>query len=300
MLRPGMIVANSAICAGQARFGCGFGGRDRHRSLPAGTNSARHRSILKEVEMKTSLVALVVLAALPLLAADVEQFLLPVSPSVVHCGYESRYETRLVAFNDSRETPDLLCATGDCAAVQPLATVEFAGGYAGGTPLPAFVYLPKESARRMRMSLVVESSERSRLDERSYTELPIVSAREFTTGKMQFVGVRVDEGFRQTVRMYGLDGERGGQVMMRVYPMDSGMLLHECVHEISSITHEKTAEGYDLRPAFGMECDMSEHIPARNQKVRIELEPITKGLQYWAFISITNNKTQHFYTVLGR
>jgi hypothetical protein len=34
--------------------------------------------------------------------------------------------------------------------------------------------------------------------------------------------------------------------------------------------------------------------------VRIELEPITPGLQYWAFISITNNKTQHFYTVLGR
>ena len=41
--------------------------------------------------MKRALVALAILAALPLLAADVEQFLLPVSPSVVHCGYESRY-----------------------------------------------------------------------------------------------------------------------------------------------------------------------------------------------------------------
>jgi hypothetical protein len=152
----------------------------------------------------------------------------------------------------------------------------------------------------MRMSLVVESSERSRLDERSYTEIPIVSARDFTTKKMQFVGVRVDQGFRQTVRMYGLDGDKAGKVMMRVYPMDSSVMIHECVHEISPITLEKTADGNDLRPAFGMECDMSEHIPANNQKVRIELEPITEGLEYWAFISITNNKTQHFYTVLGR
>lgn len=250
--------------------------------------------------MKSVVTALVLLAALPLLAADVEQFLLPVSPSVVHCGYDSRYETRLVAFNDDKLTPDLLCATGDCAAVQPLATVELSGGYAGGTPLPAYVYLPKQSAERLRMSLVVESSELSRLDERSYTELPIVSAKEFTRGTMQFVGVRVDKGFRQTVRMYGLDGTKSGKVMMRVYPMDSAMLIHECVHEIHPITYEKTADGNDLRPAFGMECDMSVHIPANNQKVRIELEPITEGFEYWAFISITNNKTQHFYTVLGR
>ncbi|HYC88707.1 MAG TPA: hypothetical protein VEO54_05815 [Thermoanaerobaculia bacterium] len=250
--------------------------------------------------MKPALVALVLLAALPLLAADVEQFLLPVSPSLVHCGYDSRYETRLVAFNDNALKSDVLCATGDCASVQPLATVEFSGGYAGGTPLPAYVYLPKESAERLRMSLIVESSELSRLDERSYTELPIVSARDFTRGKMQFVGVRVDKGFRQTVRMYGLDGTKSGQVMMRVYPMDSAVLMHECLHDIAPITLEKTPEGHDLRPAFGMECDMSDHIPANNQKVRIELEPVTEGLEYWAFISITNNKTQHFYTVLGR
>lgn len=250
--------------------------------------------------MKSAVAALVVLAALPLLAADVEQFLLPVSPSVVHCGYESRYETRLMAFNQSAEDQEVLCAEEGCADVKPLATIEMTGGYAGGTPLPAYLYLPKDSAERLRMSLVVESSERSRLDERSYTELPIVSAKEFTKGKMQFVGVRVDEGFRQTVRMYGLDGRKDGAVMMRVYPMDSSDLLHSCVHIISPITEQQTADGRDLRPAFGMECDMSAHIAARNQKVRIELEPITQGLEYWAFISVTNNKTQHFYTVLGR
>lgn len=250
--------------------------------------------------MKSAAVVLVLLAALPLLAADVEQFLLPVSPSVVHCGYESRYETRLLAFNDDAERPERLCAGPQCESLAPMTTVEFTGGYEGGTPLPAYVYLPKGSAERLRMSLVVESAERSRLDERSYTELPVVSTRDFTSKKMQFVGVRVDEGFRQTVRMYGLDGQAWGAIMMRVYPLDSAELIHECVHVLGPLTSEKTAEGRDLRPSFGMECDMSEHIHAHGQKVRIELEPITEGLKYWAFISVTNNKTQHFYTVYGR
>jgi len=250
--------------------------------------------------MKPAVAALVLLAALPLLASDVEQYLLPVSPSVVHCGYESRYETRLLAFNESANAADVLCAPEGCADVRPLSTIELTGGYAGGTPLPAYLYLPKESAERLRMSLVVESAERSRLDERSYTELPIVRARDFTSKKMQFVGVRIDEGFRQTVRIYGLDGQKHGQLMMRVYPMDSAELLHSCLHDVWPITNEKTVSGNDLRPAFGMECDMSEHLEVRNQKVRIELEPVTEGLEYWAFISVTNNKTQHFYTVLGR
>jgi hypothetical protein len=255
---------------------------------------------MKEVEMKSTAVLVALVVTLPLLAADVEQFLLPVAPSVTYCGYESRYETRLVAFNASAETADQLCAEGRCAEVLPQAALDLGGDFAGGTPLPAWVYLPKASAERLSLSLVVESSERSRLDERSYTELPIVSSRDFTSKKMQFVGVRVDEGFRQTVRMYGLDSQKHGQVMMRVYPLDSSELLHSCVHDIYPMSSETTTDGRALRPAFGMECDMSEHIPVRGQKVRIELEPITPGLQYWAFISITNNKTQHFYTVLGR
>ena len=45
---------------------------------------------------------------------------------------------------------------------------------------------------------------------------------------------------------------------------------------------------------------MSEHVEANGQKVRIELEPLTEGMKYWSIISITNNRTQHFYTVLPR
>jgi hypothetical protein len=250
--------------------------------------------------MKIAVALTVLLVALPLAAADYEQLLLPVAPSVVWCGYDSRYETRLVAFNESTTISERVCAQGRCGDVKPMAAVEFTGDYAGGTPLPTWVYLPKQSAERMRMSLVVESTERSRPDERSYTELPVVRASEFTDKKMQFIGVRMDEGFRQTVRMYGLDGSEHGVVMMRVYPLDSSELLHECVHTLSPLSDERNAEGLLIRPSFGMECNMSDHLEATGERLRIELEPVTAGLKYWAFLSITNNKTQHFYTVLPR
>ena len=30
------------------------------------------------------------------------------------------------------------------------------------------------------------------------------------------------------------------------------------------------------------------------------VEPLSEGLKFWAFVSVTNNKTQHFYTIVPR
>lgn len=239
-------------------------------------------------------------AAVTVAADEYEQLMLPVAPSVVHCALESRYETRLLAYNDDERAAGRLCPDGRCRELRPQTGAEFTGDYAGGVPLPMYVYVPKAIAQKMRMSLVVESSERSRPEERSYTELPIVRTSDFREGKIQLIGVRMDPDFRQTVRTFGLDGRASGDIMMRVYDLDSGELLHSCLHYVGPLTQEPelTAEGRQLRPAFGMECNMSDHLHAHGERVRIELEPLTPGLKYWAFVSVTNNKTQHFYTVL--
>lgn len=240
-----------------------------------------------------ALAALLLLAAVPLLAQDYEQVMLPISPSVVMCGYHSRYDTRLLVFNDSDRMLDRVCT--DDAACRPIAAkagLEIAGPDAGGLPLPSFVYVPKG----LRMSLLVESSDLRKPDERAYTEVPVVRASDFRSGKMQFI-VRMDPGFRQTVRIFGLDGHAYAQLMMRVYSLDGAELLHSCIHELWPSGAWANAEGLQASPSFGMECDMSDHVPANGQQVRIELEPMTEG-KYWAFLSITNNKTQNFYTVL--
>ncbi|HYH07984.1 MAG TPA: hypothetical protein VEK11_13075 [Thermoanaerobaculia bacterium] len=255
------------------------------------------------MRVAVALFAAIVLA-LPLAAAndqevEYEQLLLTVAPSIVHCARDSRYETRLIAYNGD-ESARTLCPAGRCMAVEPNTGAEFTGDYAGGVPLPVFMYVPKEEAARMRFSLMVESSELNHPEDRAYTELPIVRASDFREGKMQFIGVRLDEDFRQTVRTYGLDGRQTGHLIMRVYSLKTGELEHSCLHYVGPLseTPELTADGRQLRPSFGMECNMADHVHAHGQKVRIELESLTPGLKYWAFLSITNNKTQHFYTVL--
>ena len=238
-------------------------------------------------------VVLLALLALPVAAQEFEQLLLPFEPSVTHCAYESRYETRLVAFN-SAEASAQFCYSGRCKDVAANSGMEISGEYEGGLPLPAFIYMPKGS--HVNMAVSIESSERSRLDERSYTEMPVISTSQFTEGKTQFL-VRMDPEFRQSVRIYGLDG-KPAEVMMRVYPLDSDEMLHSCVHYLDAMSTEVNENGLPLRPSLAMECDMREHVAAYGQRVRIELEPITPGLKYWAFISVTNNKTQNFYTLL--
>ena len=53
------------------------------------------------------LVLLSLLAALPLAAADdMEQILLPIEPSVVMCAHNSRFETRLVVYNETLDDPE--------------------------------------------------------------------------------------------------------------------------------------------------------------------------------------------------
>ena len=240
--------------------------------------------------------------ALPALAADVdyEQAVLPVAPSLVFCALDSRYETRLIAYNDHGLAPSRLCESDRCQELQPKTGMEITAIESGGQPLPVFLYLPKETANSMRMSLVVESSSKHDLEARSFTELPIIRPSEFTEGKLQIVGLRMDPGFRQTVRMFGLDGAMSGYVLMKVYKLDSNELLFDWPFYVGPISDERTSDGKMLRPAFGMECDLSAYMESYGQKVRIDLESMTQGLKYWAFISVTNNKTQHFYTVLPR
>jgi hypothetical protein len=244
---------------------------------------------------------LLVALALPLAAAEYEQLLLPVSPSVLYCAYESRYETRLLAFNDHDVAGSRFCAEGVCRNLEPKTGAEITGAdVGGGVPLPVWMYVPKEMAAKMRMSLVVEASDRNHLDARGFTELPIVRASDFTDGKLSLIGLRMDPGFRQTVRMFGLDAAQSGWVMMKVYSLTSNNMLFDWPFYIGPLTNEVTAEGLPLRPAFGMECDMSAYLHSYGQQVRIELEPITPGLKYWAFVTVTNNVTQHFYTVLPK
>lgn len=255
--------------------------------------------------MKTlGIVALVALVALPIAAQEFEKVMLPIAPSTVYCAFHSRYDTRLVVFNELER-------------MVPRLSTEYAGGLAALTgteisgprvqvPLGAFLYVPREDAAGLRMALIAESIDLTKPEEKFFTELPVVREGDWRSGKIQIIGVKVEPGFRQTLRIYGYDGLGVGQVAARFYAIGSNRLLKETTYELWP-QQFLNADGMQAGPSFAMECDLSglgqwegwgdELV---GQHIRIELEPKTPGLRYWAFVSVANNATQHFFTILPR
>jgi len=248
--------------------------------------------------MKRTLLVLLVLA-LPATAAEFERLMLPVAPSVVYCGYHSKFDTRLVVFNGNEQTVDRFCSDAMCGGLASNTGTVVVGQHVP-IPLPSFMYVPKHEAGGINMSLVVESSETTQPEERSYTELPVVRESDFRPGKVQIVGVRMDDGFRKTLRIYGLDGLNYAQVRVRVYDIASSDPKWE--HDYTLYPQAGVnADGLAIAPSFNMECDLTGYVAASYERpVRVELEPLTPGAKIWGFVSVTNNVTQHFYTVVPR
>jgi hypothetical protein len=244
-----------------------------------------------------ALLALVL--ALPVAADEYERLLLPVSPSIVYCGYHSKFDTRLVVYNGRDRTVDRFCTDSMCGGLASN-TGTVVVGQNVPVPVPGFIYVPKGEADGIEMSLVVESSETTRAEERSYTALPVVRESEFRADKIQIVGVRLDDGFRKTLRIYGLDGLSSAQVRVRVYDIASATPAWE--HEYTLYPQVGlNAQGLAAAPSFNMECDLTGYVGSSYERpVRVELEPITPGARIWGFVSVTNNITQTFYTVTPR
>jgi hypothetical protein len=248
--------------------------------------------------MKRALLLLSLAIAVPAFAVEYERLMLPVAPSVVYCGYHSKYDTRLVAFNGASAPVEQFCSDAMCGAL-PASTGTVVIGEHVPIPQPSFIYVPKEVARDMQMSLIVESSDVLRPEERSYTELPVVRESDFRAGRIQIVGVRMDDGFRKTLRIYGLNGSEGALVKVRVYALRATTPAYE--HEYWLYPQAGLNEiGLDAAPSFNMECDLSGYVENYGAPVRVEIEPLTPGARIWGFVSITNNVTQHFYTVVPR
>jgi hypothetical protein len=249
--------------------------------------------------MRIALASLLCAFALPIFAQEMEQVLLTVAPSLVMCAYNSRYDTHLVVYNQNARKVMAACAGDGCGEIGPTAGREITGN-ASSVPLPTFLYMPKADADGVRMSLIVESGDRDNQEDRSFAELPIVRASDFVDKKLTFVGVRMDPGFRQTLRIFGLDGTTFGKVQVRAYDLATEELVYDEPMWLWPLSDERNDQGQALRPSFNMECDLSGDIPANGHQVRLEIEPLTEGLKFWAFVSVTNNRTQHFYTIVPR
>jgi hypothetical protein len=130
------------------------------------------------------------------------------------------------------------------------------------------------------------------------TEVPVVREGEFRTGRLTLLDIPTGGGFRQVLRIYDLDGTRVAQVIVRIYGLNPAYtnpflaqadpLLGQSLMRFQIAT----VPGYIEVPDLSAIAELS-----GTERVRIEIEPVTPGLQYWAFAAVVNNDTQHFTVI---
>lgn len=122
------------------------------------------------------------------------------------------------------------------------------------------------------------------------TELPVVRESALRTSTLSLLQIPVDARFRASLRVFELDLDRA-EFAIRVIDQSTGALITEY-----RATTTTPAQGTFPRytPGFAEIADITRGIAdAGPGQLRIEIEPLTARSKFWAYVSITNNETQH-------
>lgn len=229
----------------------------------------------------------------------------------------SRWTTEISIENAAGRRVDILGydhATRGCLAVcVPGLTppdVTFFPTVRPGKKVPAgLLLIDRDAVDDVRVHLRV--LDMSRASGTAGTEIPTVRARDTFQRPFNLVDVSLTPGFRETLRLYDLDGVDEARVTVRFYKADPTLLspiepfgppavpdilLKELSFTLVTeqlIVGEIAAFG-TFKVGYGELWDFS-RLPELQgaTTVRIEIEPSTPGLRLWAFVSLTHNETQH-------
>lgn len=133
------------------------------------------------------------------------------------------------------------------------------------------------------------------------TELPTPRESEFRSDRISLVDVPVTDHFRQTLRIYEMDGtERLASVRVKIFRLDPS---HDQPHgDPDALLGEaevplRFAPPFAVppyHPGYAVIPDFSTIAPLGDaESLRIEIEPATEGLKLWAFVTVIHNESQH-------
>lgn len=163
----------------------------------------------------------------------------------------------------------------------------------------ALLYLDSAAAGNVGFSL--RFRDLSRQAATAGTELPVPREDAFHAGKFSLVDVPVAGGFRQTLRIYELDGTpREASVRVRAFRLDPAHtqpnddpdeLLGEIVLPLQFRPLTNTLPEH---PGYAQVSALSVLAPLGDaEHLRLEIEPVTPGLRLWAFVTVVHDETQH-------
>ncbi len=149
--------------------------------------------------------------------------------------------------------------------------------------------------------VILRAQDISRQAETWGTTIPVVAETEFRTRKFSLLDVPVSNQFRNTLRVYGLDGTRPTSVTVRTFasvPNPGSALTHDELRSERVVVMAPTSDRY---PTYAEISDVTPAVAAEVPvyAVRVEIEPL-EGAAVWAFVSVTHDQTQHVTVIAPR
>jgi hypothetical protein len=155
-----------------------------------------------------------------------------------------------------------------------------------------FIYVDSAGAESVSFNLRVQDVSRQALT--WGTELPVVRSSDAFTAPVSLINVPSDSRFRVAVRVYDFDGTGANRVRLRIFPFNSSDAIVD--DEVALTTQGFSPE--ELPPQAQI-TDLTGRYPTLRDRgpLRIEVIPVTSPLRFWAFVSVTNDETQHVTTI---
>jgi hypothetical protein len=245
----------------------------------------------------------VVLTAGTVSGQEYERVLLPVVTNSAPGAFGSLWSTFLAVYNGSDSTGVIEypfgCVIGTCPRGLPIGAHETSVLTTIGPPPAAIpgllVYVLQPQNARFAFETRVQDLSRQALT--WGTELPAIHESAARTDTLQLLDIPLDVRFRRLLRVYDLDARLASVVRVRILPMTSDVSLAE----LDLVMTPYLMEPFTDRPFYPGYASLADftQLPgvAGMDRVRIEIRPVTSGLRFWAFVSVTNNETQHVTTI---
>lgn len=160
-----------------------------------------------------------------------------------------------------------------------------------------FIYVEKERAAAVSFSLRLRELS---VQPEDFVELPVVRERDFSSTTTQFLDVPTNTATRAHLRIYGASSTNGGgNLIVRLF--DGDTKLYEQNVTLTPAGGAATLpsdSAFPNNPAYA-ELTNLRQLPnvGAHTTIRVEIEPVSPGLRYWSFISVTNNVTQRVSTI---
>jgi hypothetical protein len=200
----------------------------------------------------------------------------------LHVYNGSNLPARIGVCNDPLGFPQPHVAPGATSRVTASTSID-------GRPLIRCI-LGTDEPEKVKLSLRVQDL--SRQSQTWGTEIPLIKHSDLIASETALVNVPVLENFRQALRIYTWDGSREWPFVLEILSQDGRILVAETllVPPSSDVRHF---------PGFAQILDLPVAYPtlAGEEAVTVRILPQMEGALFWAFVSVTNNETQHVTTI---